>query len=189
VLAATALFLVALPRVAAAAGGEGAGVWDVFWHALNLLLLLGVVFYFGRRPIREFFGERRASIRENLESSARQLAAAERGLAEWEGRLERLDAEIEEVRSASQRLAEAERERILAEARAAADRIRSEAGAAVEQEVRRARKALREEAADLAVGLAEQLLRAEVAAADRERLVDEFVERIERPPSARGAGR
>ena len=52
-----------------------------------------------------------------------------------ESRLQRLDAEVEEIRGPTQRLAEAERERILADARASAERVRRDAAAAVEQAV------------------------------------------------------
>jgi F0F1-type ATP synthase membrane subunit b/b' len=57
----------------------------------------------------------------------------------------------------------------------------------VEQELRRARTMLRAEASELALELAERMLREELTADDRERLVAEFVERIERS-QAPGAG-
>ena len=75
--------------------------------------------------------------------------------------------------------ADAEAERILAEARAAAERIRSDAQAAVEQELRRAQAALRDEAADLALEIAGRKLAETVGEGDRERLIDKFITRIE----------
>jgi F-type H+-transporting ATPase subunit b len=166
----------------AASGAEGGGGWSFFWQALNLALLVAVLVWFGRAPVRQFFTDRRHRVREDLESSARLLAEAEAKLAEWQGKLARVDAEIREAHETSRRLAEAERERILAEARTSAERIRRDATSAVDQELRRARRALRAEASDLALELAERILREELTAADRERLVTEFVERIERAP-------
>jgi F-type H+-transporting ATPase subunit b len=181
---ALAVLLALAPSAAlAASGGEQGGVgWNLFWQALNLALLLGVLVWFGRAPVRQFFTDRRHRVREDLESSARLLAEAEARLDEWQGKLARLDAEIAEARETSRRLAEAERERILAEARASAERIRRDTTTAVDQELRRARRALRAEASDLALELAERILREQVTGADRERLVAEFVERIERAP-------
>jgi F-type H+-transporting ATPase subunit b len=173
----------------AASDALGGGPWSVFWHAVNLALLIGVALYFGRKPIRQFFADRRAHIRESLESSSRLLEEAEARLAEWQGRLARLDSELETIRATSTKLAAAERERLLADARASAERIRRDAHAAVEQELRRARSALREEASDLAMDLAERLLQSHLNQADRERLVDEFVERVERAGPALGGGR
>ena len=182
-LALAALVVLAPSAALAAGGGEhGGGGWSFFWQALNLALLVGVLVWFGRTPVRQFFTDRRHRVRQDLESSARLLAEAEAKLGEWQGRLAGLDAEIGKARETSRRLAEAERERILAEARASAERIRRDATTAVDQEVRRARRALRAEASDLALELAERILREELSAADRERLVTEFVERIERAP-------
>lgn len=179
----TALFALAPSAALASTGAEEAGFWGFFWHVLNLALLVGVIVWFGRAPVRQYFADRRYRVRENLESSARLLAEAEARLTEWQGKLAHLDTEIEEARATSRRLAEAERERILADARVRAERIRRDTTAAVDQEVRRARLALRAEASDLALELAERWLRDELTAADRERLVAEFVERIERAPA------
>ncbi|MEN8182578.1 MAG: F0F1 ATP synthase subunit B [Myxococcota bacterium] len=183
-----------LASAAHASGGDSREdelevVFDMVWHAVNLALLVGVIVYFGRRPIQAYFAERRDGIRQSLESSTRLLEEAEARLAEWQGRLDRLDGEIEEIRTATHRLAEAERERILADARASAERVRQDAAAAVDQEVRRARAVLREEAADLSVDLAERMLRDQVRDEDRTRLLDEFVERVGRAPSQPDAER
>ena len=76
--------------------------------------------------------------------------------------------------------AQQEHDRILADARRAAERIKSDAGNAVERELRRAQVRLREEATGLAIELAADLLRDKVLDADRDRLMDEFISRIER---------
>jgi F-type H+-transporting ATPase subunit b len=185
-LAACLLFVAGAARAAGGGEDEGGKVAELIWQGVNLALLLGVLVYFGRKPIQSYFADRRKEIQEGLDSSARVLEEAEARLSEWEGRLRSLDGEVDEIRSTTQRLAEAERQRILADARASAERVRRDAAAAVDQEVRRARTALREEASDLAVELAERLLRESVNEGDRDRLVSEFVERIER---AQGAGR
>ena len=181
-----ALLLLVAGTAHASGDSEDEGLlYEFIWSSVNLMLLVGVLVYFGRKPIQSYFAERRRQIQDGLDSSARLLDEAETRLAEWQGRLERLDAEIEEIRGTTHRLAEAERERILADARASAERMRRDSAAAVEQEVRRARTALREEASDLAVELAERLLRETVTEGDRDRLVDEFVEHVGR---ASGAG-
>jgi F-type H+-transporting ATPase subunit b len=185
---APAAILALAPSVAfAATGGEQGGGWTFFWQVLNLALLVGVLVWFGRAPVRQYFSDRRHRVRESLDSSARLLAEAEARLADWQQKLARLDDEIAATRETTRLLAEAERERIVAEASASAERIRRDAGLAVEQEVRRARTMLRAEAAELALELAGRLLREELTADDRERLVAEFVERIERT-QAPGAG-
>jgi F-type H+-transporting ATPase subunit b len=99
-----------------------------------------------------------------------------------------LNGEVEEIRELAGRRAEEEAERILADARATALRIRNDAQAAVAQELRRARVELREEAADLALEIAARKLTDQVVDADRERLMDEFITRVE-PSPGEGADR
>jgi F-type H+-transporting ATPase subunit b len=186
-LVAAAILALAPSAAFAATGGDEGGGWTFFWQVLNLVLLVAVLVWFGRAPVRQYFGDRRHRVRESLDSSARLLAEAEARLAEWQQKLARLDDEIAATRETTRQLAEAERERILAEARTSAERIRRDAVLAVEQELRRARTTLRAEASELALELAERMLREELTADDRERLVAEFVERIERS-QAPGAG-
>jgi F-type H+-transporting ATPase subunit b len=169
------LLLVAGPASAA----EDAHGGNLFWQTVNVVLLVAVLIYFARKPVLSFLATRRDTIAKNLESAAQVLAESERRLAEWTHKVASLDAQTSEIHDATRRAAEAERERILADAHATADRIRQSAGAAAERELAQARETLRREAADLAVELAAKILREQVNDADRTRLVDEFIGRIE----------
>jgi F-type H+-transporting ATPase subunit b len=177
-LLAIPLLLAAAGPAAAESGAEHGG--GLFWQIANVLLLLGVLIYFARKPVLGYLAGRRDTIASNLESSAQLLAESERRLAEWTRKAAHLDEEAASIREATRRAAEAERDRILADARVTAERIRQSAGAVVERELRKAQETLRREAADLAVELAERILREQVNDADRQRLVDEFIGRIER---------
>jgi len=176
---ALALALAAAPAGAAEGEGHGGGLAALLWQALNLAILLAVLLYFARKPVVEYLEQRRTGIQESLESSARLLADAEVKLAEWQARGERLDAELAELRATSRRIAEEEREQILAQARSTAERIRRDATSAIDQELRRARATLSSEAAELAVELAARILAENVGEEDQRRLFDEFLERIE----------
>jgi F-type H+-transporting ATPase subunit b len=175
-LPALLLLLAASP---AAASEEGGGLMDFVWEAGNLLLLLGVLVYLGRKPVLNYMSERRQRIQDNLANSERLLKEAEARLAEWNHKASKLDGEIEELRQMARERAEQERAKILEDARATAERIRRDAASGVDREVERAKQALRDEAADLSVELAVELLQEHVTAGDRDRLVDEFVTEIE----------
>jgi F-type H+-transporting ATPase subunit b len=179
------ILIVAQASPALASEGEGAGLLFPF---LNLFLLIAVLVYFARKPILDFFNDRRAKIQDDLRSAAEMRREAEERYAEWQRKLVDLDEEIERIRAASRERAESEREKIIADARTNAERIRSDATAAIDQELRRSREILLEEAVDLAIELAENLLRDQVTEADRERLVAEFIERVERANAPDGVG-
>jgi F-type H+-transporting ATPase subunit b len=169
--------------VALASGDEHAGnesvLKETLYQALNLALLLGVLIYFGRKPITEFFATRREGIAAELDEAADLLRQAEQRNSELQRRLVDLGSAVEGIREDAGRRAEEEAERILAAARATADRIRRDAQAAVAQELRRAQTQLHDEAADLAMEIAARKLTEQVSEADRDRLVDEFILRIE----------
>ena len=172
-----ALFLVLLATPAHAAEGGGLGM--LLLQALNLLLLLGVLVYFARKPLRSFFADRRSRIQAELDEAAGLLEAAESRYAEWQRKLVDLEQESETILNEGRRLAVEEGEAILAEAQAAAERIRRAAVASAAQELRRAQVELRAEAAELATRMAAQILEEKLANPDRERLVDEFIAHVE----------
>jgi F-type H+-transporting ATPase subunit b len=182
--------LLVMPISALASGqAEEADHGMVFvWEWANLLILVAVLFLLTRKPVLAYLGDRRSRIQENLDNAEQLLRDSESRLQEWNARVEGLDAEVADIRRLAQAAAVQERERILADARAIAERIERDAGSAVERETRRARLALREEASQLAVELAANLLREKVTAEDRDRLVDEFVARLEREGAGSGAG-
>lgn len=184
------LSIVLVSGVAVAAGGEadgeGGALRETIYQGINLLILLAVLVYFGRRPVREHFTVRRDGIRLELSQAAELLSQAEQRNADLQRRLVDLSSEIEEIREQATRRAEDEAERILADARAGAERIRRDARSSVDQELRRAKAGLREEAADLALEIAGRKLADQVSDSDRERLMDEFITRVE--PVA-GSGR
>ena len=177
---AAAGLLMLVPGTALAAGG---GLSDLIFPAINLSLLLGVLFYFAHKPVQAFFQDRRDHIRGELEAAAELRKEAELRHSRWQRQLIDLEAETSRIRAAASERAESESERILDDARAAAQRIRDDARAAIEQEVRRARHELREEAADLSLKLASDILRSQVTDSDNDRLVDEFIRKIEEPAS------
>ncbi len=178
--------------LAHAAGGAAKSqaeiVRETLWQAFNLVVIVALLVYFGRKPISDYFASRRHGIQTQLSQAAELLAQAEHRNSELQRRLVDLSAELDSIRESAGRRAEEEAMRILAEARATADRIRRDAQTAVDQEVRRAQAKLRDEAADLALELAARKLEAGVGDSDRDRLVDEFITRVQ-PSSAGGMSR
>ena len=166
----------AAPAQAAEEGGSG-----LLYPMINFGLLFALLFWKARKPIQTFFSDRRTAIRKDLDEAAALERRARESYAQWQRRLVDLERELAEIRAGAQERAEAERASLLADARAAAERIRADAATAIEHELRRARAGLREEASQLAIELAAGILREQVTAQDRNRLIDEFIERVAAP--------
>jgi F-type H+-transporting ATPase subunit b len=184
--------LLALAPASVLAAQEGHGEHDaeaaaehrkeVVYEWINLAILAAVLGYFARKPVSEYLATRRDAIAKNIASSEQLLRDAERKLAEWNAKAAQLDADVTAILDSTRRAAEAEKAAILADAEATASRIRQSATGVVDRELRAARGALRKEAAELAVTLAGSLLQQHTTDADRGRLVDEFIAKIESTP-------
>lgn len=142
-----------------------------FPKLINLAIFLTVLYLLLRKPTREFFRQRLASVRETLDRAAREKQAATAKMSELDARLNRLDADLREIEAQSDREADAERARMDAEAKRDIEKIRQMAAREVENAKQVALADLRAFAATTAVDLAEQMIRRELTPADDAKLV------------------
>lgn len=145
---------------------------------VNLLLFIGLMFYFLRRPISEAFRGRQESIRNELMRAEEERAAAESRLEEVEGRLARLDAEVEVIRANAQREAAEERARVERATEAEIRKIREQARREIESAGKAARTELRMFTAEQSVKLAEEMIRRDIRPEDDAHLAREYVEEL-----------
>ena len=105
-------------------------------------------------------------------------AEAQAKLAEYEEKLKRLDSEVERIRTEMRDAAEAERRRILAEAKERRERMERDAHLLVEQELKAAHDALVRETVNGALASAEEILTSRLTDADHDRLSAEYLDNI-----------
>lgn len=156
----------------------GLSLGAAYWLAVlfNFAIVAGVIVWFGRRNLPNFFRSRTASIQQQIEEARRASADAQRRLADVQARLSRLDEEIAGLQSSAEKEAQAEQERIRAAAEEDRQRIVETAKAEIEAARRQAQGSLKAFAADLAVGLAARSL--SIDAATDKQLVHSFVEEL-----------
>lgn len=142
---------------------------------VNLLLFLGVMFYILRRPVKEAFRARQEGIRDELMRAEEEKAAAMAQLEEVEGRLARLDAEVEAIRAQAQREAAEERMRVERATEEEMRKIREQARREIESAAKTARAELRTFTAEQSVQLAEEMIRRDIRPEDDARLAREYV--------------
>jgi ATP synthase F0 subunit b len=145
---------------------------------VNLILFIGVAIYFLRRPIKEAFRARQGSIRDELMRAEEEKAAAVAQLQEVEGRLARLDAEVEAIRAQAQKEAAEERARIERATEEEMRKIREQARREIESASKVARAELRTFAAEQSVRLAEEMIRKEIRPEDDAHLTREYVSEL-----------
>ena len=145
---------------------------------VNLLLFVGLMFYFLRRPIVGAFRGRQESIRSELMHAEEERAAAEGRLQEVEARLARLDTEIEAIRAHARKEAAEERARVERATEAEIKKIREQARREIKSAAKAARAELRTFTAEQSVKLAEELIRRDIRPEDDAHLAREYVEEL-----------
>jgi F-type H+-transporting ATPase subunit b len=176
-----ALLLTLLPLAARADEiPEGAHAVGIPWNKLAFATVnVGIFLYILRRAlwpvVRNYLIERRDAVRTALEKADRARREAEALRVEWQHRLDKLGAELEEMLTQARADIERERDEILAAARRTAETIQRDAERTAENELRQARELLRAEVARQALAIAERVAPERLTGADQARFVDEFV--------------
>jgi F-type H+-transporting ATPase subunit b len=149
-------------------------VTELIQPAINFTLFTAAMVYALRGPVKQYFSERTAKIREALEAGRNAKADAEALRAQ----LERDTADLPAIRARMvaelRDTAERQRDVLLKQARENADRLRADARTAAEQEAAAARSELRELVVDRVVAEASRLVREGITAADQQRFIEDF---------------
>ena len=153
---------------------------DFLWRVLNLGVLLWVLIKFAGKPAREFFAGRRETLAKGVQEAQAAKAAAEKVYSEFQERLAGLDGELLAMEKRSQDEAEREKERMRQETEALVAKLQQQARQMADQEVATAQRSLRNEAARLAVEVAERLVTENVSDTDRQRMVENYLEKVVR---------
>ena len=171
--------LVVAPLMIAASGAGGWGWVETAGRWFNLAVLVGIIAYFLRAPLRQFLADRKRGIQENISSAGEALQEAEERLSTVKGQIEGLDDELAGMRQTTIEESELERQRLLARTQRDVDRLTRRAETEIQLLTRVARDEIRSHAADLAVGLARQRLSQELTAEEDARVVGRAVEHLD----------
>jgi F-type H+-transporting ATPase subunit b len=152
---------------------------DVTYQAVNLTILLLVLVYYLKQPVKNFLIERRGIIGNEIDDAQKAIAEAKKIHAEYEEKLRHLDAEIRSLKESIKEQGEVERKEILRQAEIASEKIRADARESIELESARARRAIQSQAITLAIDIAEDLIKQNLSFSDKDKMIEKFVERME----------
>jgi F-type H+-transporting ATPase subunit b len=173
-----AFLLPLLPSVVlASSGGEGGGAATT-WKLINFAILVVGVYFAWTKGLKPMLEKRGADIKVALDEAEAAKNAADKLALEYGEKLSLLDARIKEIHTELQLEGEAEKERIITEAGAAAARIAEQVKTTAEQELKKARIEIRREAARLAIDMAEEILTKELKPEDQSRLVRGYIDNL-----------
>lgn len=186
------VLLVARPLLAS--GAEGGGNLLItpkfglmFWTLLTFILLLVVLRRFAWKPLLGAVEARERSIRESLDQARSGREEAEKLLEKHRAMLAQARRERAEATAAGQKDAERLKTGIIEEGKKQRELLLRQTESQIEAEMQQARVELRGVAADLAIRVAEKLLSSNLDDDAQRRLVEEYLEELERMPGEPGA--
>ena len=151
------------------------GIPTPVWQAANLASFLALLWYFLKKPVAEFFGNRRTEIAKTLVKAEEDRRRAETLSPSSASVSPRSKTELANLRDSARRDAEAEHAALLKQTEVDAARFLARASSDVDNRVRAAKAELTAYAGDLAVEVAREILAKSVTPEDERRLVAEGV--------------
>ena len=170
--------------VAFASGGtehhadSGVLLKDFLYRVLNFSIVVALLIYFLRKPLKKGLAGRSEEIEKALSDAKKAKKEAEAKFAEYDLKLNQATVEIAEISASIRREGELEKQRIIENAKAMAAKIEADAERTADIEVAKAREELQREAVQLAVALAEDLLKKNFTKEDDTRMIDEYIQKV-----------
>ena len=149
-------------------------------QVINFAILLFLLHRLLYKPLLAKMEERSGAIKKSLDEAQAARIEATRQQEENTVRLKAAYSEAAAIREQALKEAAEEQRRLVAAARAESQRMIESAKAQLDADVRKAREDLRREVGDLAVGVAEKLIRRSLRDEDHRRIVDDAIAHIGR---------
>lgn len=156
-------------------GGFGLNFDILETNLINLVIIIGVLVYFGRKFLGNTLSERRSKIEEAIQDAEKRQKDAAAALADAQQKLAQAQAEAERIRANAEERAQAARAEILEAATKDIERMKQTASQDLDRERERAIAELRQRVAALAVERVESQLRERLDESAQHTLVDRSI--------------
>lgn len=151
---------------------------DMLLYIVNLIILFFVLKHFVYKPVAKFLSKREESISHDIDTAANERQKAEQARAKYEELLENSKNEAAEIVAKGKERADKVYNEAVEQGRAEAKQIVSRAFTEIEREKKAAYESMRDDIADMAIGVAERILKREISEEDNRRIIDEFFEKV-----------
>lgn len=154
---------------------------------INFAILVALIVKMGKKPISESLVARRDKVAKDIEEAARMKAEATERAQTYKAQIDGLAKDAEAAKQTMLTAGAADKQRVVAEAEAAAVRMNKDAQFSVEQQRKSLAVGLHAETSASIAKDALAMLRASVTPADHERLAEQFLVDLESVQQAKGA--
>lgn len=154
------------------------GIPTWIFKLANMLLFIGLLVHFLRKPVAEAFRARRESVRTAVTEARTRGEKADQLAADIQKRLSQIEQEVAAIREHAEQEGERQKRELLAAAEAEGQKILQSARTEVDNRLKSARHELTELAGELAIERAEQILRKTITEADQQKMFKESLGEI-----------
>jgi F-type H+-transporting ATPase subunit b len=173
---------VAATAYASSEGGHGAETYTFMadWLPLlvNFAIIVGLLVYFLRKPVRDMFRSRTETIAKAMEESREARERAVAALADMERKAREMEAETRALIAEAQARGDKDRQALVEEGKKIARDIQDQIKTGTDIEVQKAKAELAAEAAVLAVDLAEGKIKSAITKQDHERILKDYISNV-----------
>lgn len=156
-------------------GGFGLNIDILGTNLINLVIIIGVLVYFGRKIVGKTLSDRQERIETAISSAERRSKEAAAALADQQQKLASAQSEAERIRKAAQESAGVARENILRAVASDVERLKETATQELNTERDRAIAQLRQRVVAMALQKVESELRTGVDNATQQQLIDRSI--------------
>lgn len=164
--------------LAAEEGGFGLNFDLLETNLINLIIIIGVLFYFGSKFLGKTLSSRRDAIETAITEAEQRRSSAAAALAEQQQKLAQAKTEAERIKAKAQENALKAKDLILAQAEKDVERLKSEAARDLSTQQERVMVELRQRVVALAMTKVEQTLPDRLTDEVQKRLVDQSIARL-----------
>ena len=158
--------------------GERNPILGMIARLFNFSIVAGVLIYFLRSPIADYLSGRAAQIKADLVKAADMRVQAAADLADIDKKMRALPDELDALRKAGAEEVAAEEARIRQAAESERARLLEVTRREVATQLKLAERQLMQRAADLAIAVASERVKATITDADQLRLVDRYLVQV-----------
>lgn len=155
--------------------GFGLNIDILETNLINLVIIWGVLFYFGSKFLGNTLSSRRATIEEAIQDAERRQREASQKLEEQNQQLAQAQSKAKEILEMAKQNASKVSEDVLAQAKDDVERMRAAADQDVSFQQERVMRELRQRIAELAIARAENELPARLSPEIQTSLVDKSI--------------
>lgn len=152
---------------------------SIYYSIINFTLFVVLMVYVLRKPLRQYLQTRRSVFEAMLVESQKAHKEAELKFKDYEARMARVESEVADLKKTAKEDGEKDRAAIVDQAKGHATKLKLDTQRMISQELRTSKELLKGTTIDLAIVLAERMLRQQLKPADHAKLVKGYVHKLE----------